>query len=44
MSLIKERKVENIELFYDLTFAYAISKFQNLLIILIMELLSPGYL
>ena len=26
MSLIKERKVENIELFYDLTLAYAISK------------------
>ena len=30
MSLIKERKVENIELFYDLIFAYAISKISEL--------------
>ena len=30
MSLIKERKVENTELFYDLTFVYAISKISEL--------------
>ena len=30
MSLIKERKVENIELFYDLIFVYAISKISEL--------------
>ena len=30
MSLIKERKVENIELFYDLIFTYAISKISEL--------------
>ena len=31
MSLIKERKVENIELFYDLIFVYAISKMSGLI-------------
>ena len=31
MSLIKERKVENIELFYDLIFVYAISKISGLI-------------
>ena len=30
MSLIKERKVENIELFYDLIFVYAISRISEL--------------
>ena len=30
MSLIKDRKVENIELFYDLIFVYAISKISEL--------------
>lgn len=30
MNLIKERKVENIELFYDLIFVYAISKVSGL--------------
>ena len=31
MTLIKERKVENIELFYDLIFVYAISKVSGLI-------------
>ena len=31
MTLIKERKVENIELFYDLMFVYAISKVSGLI-------------
>lgn len=31
MSLIKERKVENIELFYDLIFVYAISKISGII-------------
>ena len=31
MSLIKERKVENIELFYDLIFVYAISKISRII-------------
>lgn len=31
MNLIKERKVENIELFYDLIFVYAISKVSGLI-------------
>ena len=30
MTLIKERKVENIELFYDLIFVYAISRVSEL--------------
>lgn len=31
ISLIKERKVENIELFYDLIFVYVISKISVLI-------------